>query len=499
MSRIALRRAVLAAAVAAAPVAVAGPAATALLGPRDDLTPADRAKVERVVAPPADPGAPEPFEAMSGGAATSRAAPGRDAFDQTVAGLDPAAADRVLGGRAVFRKLWVAAPTSTLGSDGLGPLYIARACDACHVRDGRGRAPTAAGGDGFLLRLGRPAAGGGVEPDPVYGAELQSEAVAGLSAEGRPEVAWTARPVVLADGSTVDLRAPAFHVADLAYGPLDPATRFSARVATPMIGLGLLAAIDEGDILAAADPDDADGDGISGRPNRVVDGATGRTAIGRFGWRAGKATLADQVATAFSLDMGLSNAAAPDPFGDCTAAETACRAMPTGVQPAQGPFEVPPDLLAATVAYTAAVAVPVRRSPADPEVLRGKALFHASGCAACHRPAFVTRRDAEPRALAFQLIRPYTDLLLHDMGEGLADDLPEGAATGREWRTPPLWGLGLLPVVNGAGTGLLHDGRARTPLEAILWHGGEAEAARRAVTALSQDDRNALVAFLNSL
>lgn len=483
---------------AAALVLATGAAATGPLAWRTDLSDVDRDKVARVLAAPADPGTAELFEVMQGGAGTSRAAPSRDAYTQPLANLSADGRMAFALGNAIFRKLWVPAPTSTLASDGLGPLFNARACDGCHVRDGRGGPPTAEGGDGFLLRLSVPGPDGAHRPEPTYGEQLQDRAMPGLSPEGRITVDWTEVPVTLADGTVVPLRRPAYAVADPGWGPLAPEATLSPRIATPMIGLGLLEAIHPGDILAAADSDDRDGDGISGRPNTFADSASGGTALGRFGWKAGQPTLERQVAAAFSVDMGLSTPLFPAAFGDCTPRQPACRAAPDGVQPALGPAEVPAEVLDLAVRYARSLAVPARRDPSGPAVLRGKAVFHAAGCPACHVPKYVTRRDAADPALAFQLIWPYTDLLLHDMGPDLADGRPEGVATGGEWRTPPLWGLGLAAAANPRA-GFLHDGRARDPLEAVLWHGGEARASRDAVAALSRTDRDALLAFLNSL
>ncbi len=230
----------------------------------------------------------------------------------------------------------------------------------------------------------------------------------------------------------------------------------------------------------------------------VRDDRTGGLAIGRFGWKAGQPTVEQQSAHAFSGDMGLSTPLLAAAAGDCTDEQAACLAMPRGDDPGTGEPEVPQVVLDLATFYARTLAVPARTGFDDPEVLAGKRVFHETGCAACHVPKYVTRRDAALPALSFQLIWPYTDLLLHDMGEGLADGRPEGEADGREWRTPPLWGLGRTKDVSGH-TELLHDGRARSVLEAILWHGGEAEAARDRVVALPTAERDALVAFLNSL
>jgi CxxC motif-containing protein (DUF1111 family) len=263
-----------------------------------------------------------------------------------------------------------------------------------------------------------------------------------------------------------------------------------------MIGLGLLEAIAPDDIVAAADADDADGDGISGRPNRVWSNDRQRVMLGRFGWKAGNATIADQSAGAFSGDVGISSPLAPDPWGECTESQTKCRAGPHGGDGANP--EASGESMEKVVFYSSNLAVPERRNASDSNVLRGKALFYSTSCTGCHTPKHATQSDWPLPALAGQLIWPYTDLLLHDMGEGLADGRPEGDASGREWRTAPLWGIGLTETVNGH-TYFLHDGRARNLLEAILWHGGEAQAARDAVRSMRPGDRQALLDFLNSL
>jgi CxxC motif-containing protein (DUF1111 family) len=270
----------------------------------------------------------------------------------------------------------------------------------------------------------------------------------------------------------------------------------SPRVAPPMIGVGLLEAVSEADILAWADPDDANGDGISGRPNRVWNDVRQQPQLGRFGWKAGEPTIAQQSAHAFAGDVGISSPLARDPWGDCTEREADCRGAPHGVD-ADNEFEVTPEMFELLVFYSRNLAVPARRKVGDRQVLEGKRLFYQSGCAACHRPKYVTRRDPAMPEQSHQLIWPYTDMLLHDMGEGLADGRPEGLASGSEWRTAPLWGIGLTQTVSGH-TNLLHDGRARNALEAILWHGGEAEAARQRVVAMSKAEREALLAFLES-
>jgi CxxC motif-containing protein (DUF1111 family) len=337
------------------------------------------------------------------------------------------------------------------------------------------------------------------QPDPTYGGQMQDLAAPGHAAEGKMAITYTETPVILADGTTVTLRAPTYSFADPAYGPPADGLMLSPRVAPQMIGLGLLEAIPAADILAFADPDDADGDGISGRPQIVPSVEHGVPMLGRFGLKGGTPTVNEQSSRAFASDMGLSTPLHPDPSGDCTLRQPSCRNAPAGQEEGvRDGLEVDRESLDLVTFYSRNLGVPERRGVDDPRVLQGKAVFHAIGCQSCHRPKHVTHRlDGQPEQ-SFQLIWPYTDLLLHDMGPGLADNRPEGRATGSEWKTPPLWGLGLTETVSGHAQ-LLHDGRARSVLEAILWHGGEAQAQRDAVVNLSTDDREALLTFLGSL
>lgn len=476
---------------------------------RGDLSAADLARVRAVTAPATDFTEAEAFEAMQGGAGTIRKVVNRDVFSFPAANLTFEEEERFKLGNALFRKLWVSSPSSTAASDGLGPLFNARGCQNCHLKDGRGRPPDGGDSQSMFLRLSIPppdetaqalldARAMPVVPEPTYGTQLQSAAVQGLTPEGRMVIDYAAVPVTLGDGTVVQLRAPTYSVADLGYGPLAPGTMLSPRVAPQMIGLGLIEEIPAEDILARADPEDADGDGISGRPNWVRDPASGEIMLGRFGWKAGAPTIMAQSAGAFAGDIGISTPLYNTPYGDCTGAQEACLGLPTGVQARLGDSEAPDPVLPLVTFYSQTLGVPQRRDVDDAQVLAGKQLFYASGCAGCHVPKYVTSRAAEIKEQAFQLIWPYTDLLLHDMGQGLADQRPEADATGTEWRTPPLWGIGLTEVVSGH-TFFLHDGRARTLEEAILWHGGEAQRSRDAYAAMSKTDRDALVAFLESL
>ncbi|MCQ2047659.1 thiol oxidoreductase [Stutzerimonas stutzeri] len=443
---------------------------------------------------------PEPGEALSGGSTTVMKFD-QNAYSMPSANLAPMRRLDFSVGNSFFRNPWVIAPASTTARDGLGPLLNTNACQNCHIKDGRGHppAPDATSAVSMLVRLSIPAGPEhaevvrerGIAPEPSYGGQLQDMAIPGVAPEGKVRLRYSTEQVRFADGTEVELRRPEIELNDLAYGDMHPDTRMSLRIAPPMIGLGLLEAIPEEALLANADPDDRNGDGISGRPNRVFDQTSRQTVIGRFGWKAGQPGLNQQNADAFFNDMGLSTSLLSG--SSCTDRQTECRAMPDGGEP-----EVSDDILAQVLFYTRNLGVPARRNVDDPQVLAGKTIFHRAGCQSCHVPQFTTAADAAEPELANQLIRPYTDLLLHDMGEGLADNRPEFEASGREWRTPPLWGIGLTQAVSGH-TQFLHDGRARNLLEAILWHGGEAEKARQIVLGYDQNERTALLSFLESL
>lgn len=471
-------------------------------------TPAESARIVAATAPTTDFTQPEPFEAKSAGAATVRATETADAFSASSANIPFDAVMDFKLGNGLFRKTWIAAPASTLASDGLGPLSNARACQDCHLKDGRGRVPA----DGeipvsLFLRISIP---GGTPPaniadylatlpDPTYGDQLQNFAAPGQSAEGRMAITHTAKPVTLSDGTVITLRAPAYTVTDPAYGPLHPAAMLSPRIAPQMIGLGLLEAIPAADILALSDETDTNTDGISGRPNIILSTEFNIPMLGRFGHKAGSPTIREQSASAFAGDMGLSTPLHPNPWGDCTANQPACITAQHGQeQGLRDGLEVDQTALDLITFYAQNLGVPQRRNVDDPDVLRGKQIFTSAQCTACHVPKHVTHRLEGQPGQSFQLIWPYTDLLLHDMGDALADHRPEARATGTEWRTPPLWGIGLTAQVSGQ-TQFLHDGRANSLLEAILWHGGEAEAARNTVIALPKADRDALILFLESL
>lgn len=405
-------------------------------------------------------------------------------------------------GNSFFRNPWVMAPSSTTARDGLGPLFNTNGCQNCHIKDGRGHLP--APGDhnavSVLLRISVPPQSAadretlqreGVIPDPVYGGQIQDFANPGVPAEARLDIRYETHNVTLGDGTVVELRKPQVILAEPGYGDPHPQLQTSLRLAPPMIGLGLLEAIPQQTLLDMADEQDRDGDGISGRVNRVWSAETNSLLIGRFGWKAEQPSLRQQNAAAFAGDIGITSSLFHR--DDCTPAQKACREAPNGGAP-----EVSDRILDLVTFYSRNLAVPVRRNLDDPQVKRGEQLFAQAGCESCHRTAIRTAvLDQQPEQSG-QLIHPYTDLLLHDMGEGLADNRPVFLASGREWRTAPLWGIGLTQVVSGSEH-YLHDGRARTLLEAILWHGGEGQASREQVRTMSAPDRDALLAFLRSL
>ncbi|MFB0704027.1 di-heme oxidoreductase family protein [Pseudomonas protegens] len=444
----------------------------------------------------------EPGEARAGGATTVNKSD-RNAFSLPSANLPPTRRLDFSVGNSFFRSPWVIAPSTTTARDGLGPLFNTNACQNCHVKDGRGHppAPDALNAVSMLVRLSIPddpafarlIEQAGIVPEPVYGGQLQDMAIPGVAPEGRVRVDYDPLPVRFQDGTQVELRKPKLQITDLGYGPMHPDTRFSARVAPPMIGLGLLEAIPEEAILANARP--ANKNAIAGRPNWVWDDALQKTVLGRFGWKAGQPNLNQQNVHAFSGDMGLTTRLRP--FDDCTDAQTACKQAPNGNGP-DGEPEVSDNILRLVLFYTRNLAVPARRDVDSPQVLAGKNLFFQAGCQSCHTPSFTTAANAAEPELANQVIRPYSDLLLHDMGEGLADHRTEFKASGRDWRTAPLWGIGLTKTVSGH-TQFLHDGRARNLMEAVLWHGGEAEGAKQQVLTFNAQQRAALLAFLNSL
>lgn len=416
----------------------------------------------------------------------------RELLSRPLAGLSSPEEERFRRGRSLFRQSWVIAPASDSAVDGLGPLYNRLACISCHAKNGRGGAPKKpeARMQSMLVRLSIPGRtkDGGPLPHPAYGDQLNEEGIPGVPGEGRAHLHWREHPVRLADGSRIALRRPTVSFSELAYGQLAPVL-VSLRVSPHVAGLGLLDAVDDRTLAALAAERKADG--ISGTVNRVVDQKTGQRVAGRFGLKANMPNLRQQIAGAFVGDMGITSPFFPRE--NCSAAQGKCAQAANGGTP-----ELSAEQLDDIEFYLANLAPPPRRHGEQPATRKGEAVFAALGCAICHRPQMITGEVAGNPRLSRQPFAPYTDLLLHDMGPALADHRPDHLASGRQWRTAPLWGLGLLAAIN-ENTGFLHDGRARTIEEAILWHGGEAQVARRRYSRLPLAERRAVLSFLDSL
>ncbi len=399
----------------------------------------------------------------------------RNAFGHPFPSLSREETREFFVGNSFFRQAWVRAPATTTLRDGLGPTFNATSCSACHQLDGRGlgSAKTGFAHVSLLFRL---------EDAPDYGGQLNPVAIDDVPGEGRALIAHALIPGQFADGSAYELRRPVVSFQDWLFGSPPSHARVSARVGTQLIGLGLLERIPAGEILKREDVDDRDDDGISGRAAIVLDMRTGLMTLGRFGWKAEQPTLEQQNAAALIGDMGLTSELFP--VQNCTKPQLACQAAISGGDP-----EVDARVLSRLTHYTRTIAVPARRNAASPEVLEGERIFARIGCADCHTPSYEIEGNK---------ISPFTDMLLHDMGPALADESIAGLPLATEWRTPPLWGIGLFQTVNGH-TNLLHDGRARGVSEAILWHGGEGERAREAYRDLSHSERANLIKFVESL
>ncbi len=354
-----------------------------------------------------------------------------------------------LAGQAIFEKNWVSSPSSTRASDGLGPLYNARSCAQCHVDAGKGTVE-----DSLVVRIN----------DPDYGQQLQPRAVPGLPAETQIVVDYRESLASFTDGTQVQLRQPSYQ-----FPALESELPFSARVAPSLAGIGIIANIPYFDILTSADPNDRDNDGISGRPG-----------AGRFGWKGELDSLSEQVGQALSLDIGISSTLFPDPYADCTSTQQDCLRMAHGASEEDDDMELGIEAFYALVNFVRQIPAPISSAVTLP----GEAIFNRIGCAACHAGSFNNGS-----------VNPYSDLLMHDMGEALADNM--GNAQSAEWRTAPLWGLS--SQAQNPEQHYLHDGRARSLLEAIVWHGGEAEQAKQAFMALPAAQRDDIIGFLQSL
>jgi CxxC motif-containing protein (DUF1111 family) len=411
------------------------------------------------------------------------------AYEQPANGLSLLEMEKHRDGDAAFDAVFVTPPATV--NPGLGPFFNNSSCTACHLSDGRGLPEKGQ----LLVRVSDPKNKytplnknfanyhheGGVKSEntpPVAGLgnQIQDQSIYGKSPEGEVDISWQEKQGKYADGTTYSLRSPEAKITFADGKLLSSEIQTSLRLPPPVFGLGLLEAVPEKTLLKSADPDDKNGDGISGRVNQVWDFSNKKMTVGRFGWKANSPNLLQQSASAYVNDMGVTSPLFPE------------KDIPT---------DIDRQILDLTTFYVQTLGVPARRAIDDPLVKKGEKLFNEANCATCHFPSLRTG-EHEVKLLANQKIHPYTDLLLHDMGAGLADRRPDFLATGTEWRTTPLWGVGLTQTVLPYAS-YLHDGRARTLEESILWHGGESEASKEAFRNMSSGDREALLGFLRSL
>jgi CxxC motif-containing protein (DUF1111 family) len=423
---------------------------------------------------------------LSGGEATVFDATSK-AFGHSMSGMNTTDQHaHELGDRSV-EQTFVTAPAPV--NSGLGPIFNNVSCVSCHHNDGKGNPTTGLVSSSMLMRLSLPGTDehGGPLAVPGYGLQLQDMAVFGKQSEAKVNISYTDQPFTYADGTVTTLRKPAYTLQN-AYVALPAGVMVSPRMAPPFFGLGLLQGIPEATLLSFADENDADGDGISGKPNYTYDPVNKKMMLGRFGLKANTATILTQVAAAYQQDMGITSTVFPQEssFGE-----------PVADDLVDDP-ELPDSILNATAFYIQSLAVPARRDVTDTQVQQGEKLFAQTGCTGCHKPTLQTGVDVRFKALSNQRIHPYTDLLLHDMGTDLADGRTDFKADGNEWKTPALWGVGLFEKTNGTPF-YLHDGRARTLEEAILWHGGEAAKSKQQFAQLSKDNRAAVIRFLKSI
>jgi CxxC motif-containing protein (DUF1111 family) len=416
-------------------------------------------------------------------------------FSKIVPGVTKKELAKIKAGFSLYSKGWVTAPASTRVRDGLGPMFNAVTCTSCHQHNGRGRPPIEGLKADFslLIRLSIPGKthNGAPIPEPNYGGQFHPKAILGVKPEGSLAIKRKYIKGYFADGHSYELEVPQYDLVNLNYGSLHTDVMISPRVAPAIIGLGYLNAIDKSDILKNSDEFDKNNDGISGRPNWVYDIKNNRVELGRFGWKASQPNLAQQNAAAFNGDLGITSSLFEKE--NCTEDQDNCNNAPSG-----GELEIDDKRLSFVNLLTEMIDAPKRRNILNSNVINGEKVFKKISCNACHIPDWITATNNINPALSGMKISPYTDLLLHDMGEGLADNRPDFEANGREWKTPPLWGIGLQKRVNGH-TRFLHDGRARNLEEAILWHGGEAKPSQEKYLSLSLKDRQDLLSFLNSL
>ena len=438
------------------------------------------------------------------GGETSNQVENKNSFSLSSRNLEEHMRINFLVGNALFERMWEDSSISkNIAKDGLGPFFSARSCESCHINDGRGHIPLTNKEDkiSVVIQISQ-----NIEQpndyiknieDDTYGGQISEFAVKDVLKEADIIIDYKYSLEMYEDGRVVELRRPIIKIDNLNYGDFNESTTFSARIAQPMIGLGLIEYISDQSLLMNEDINDTNNDGVSGKANKVWDIENEKLAIGRFGWKAAQPSVYQQTADAFYHDMGLSNKLYSNPF-NCTSKQVECAKAISGNSEEYDDLEVSNDQLDLVTFYSSQLGVPARRSINAENVKKGKEIFFALNCNSCHVESFTTGDTGSHANLNNQIIYPYSDFLLHDMGESLSDGVSEFFAQGSEWRTPPLWGIGLTSIVSDE-YGYLHDGRARTIEEAILWHGGEANEIIQNYKKLKKNEVNQLLSFINSL
>jgi len=438
------------------------------------------------------------------GGETSNQVENKNSFSLSSRNLEEHMRINFLVGNALFERMWEDSSISkNIAKDGLGPFFSARSCESCHINDGRGHIPITNKEDkiSVVIQISQNIAQSNdyiknIEDD-IYGGQISEFAVKDVLKEADIIIDYKYSLEMYEDGRVVELRRPIIKIDNLNYGDFNESTIFSARIAQPMIGLGLIEHISDQSLLMNEDINDTNNDGVSGKANKVWDIENEKLAIGRFGWKAAQPSVYQQTADAFYHDMGLSNKLYSNPF-NCTSKQVECAKAISGNSEEYDDLEVSNDQLDLVTFYSSQLGVPARRSINAENVKKGKEIFFALNCNSCHVESFTTGDTGSHANLNNQIIYPYSDFLLHDMGESLSDGVSEFLAQGSEWRTPPLWGIGLTSIVSDE-YGYLHDGRARTIEEAILWHGGEANEIIQNYKKLKKSEVNQLLSFINSL
>ena len=438
------------------------------------------------------------------GGETSNQVENKNSFSLSSRNLEEHMRINFLVGNALFERMWEDSSISkNIAKDGLGPFFSARSCESCHINDGRGHIPLTNKEDkiSVVIQISQNIEQSNNDvkniEDDIYGGQISEFAVKDVLKEADILIDYKYSLEMYEDGRVVELRRPIIKIDNLNYGEFNESTTFSARIAQPMIGLGLIENISDQSLLVYEDINDLNNDGVSGRANKVWDIEKEKLAIGRFGWKAAQPSVYQQTADAFYNDMGLSNKLYNNPF-NCTSKQEDCNRAISGNSEEHDNLEVSSDQLDLVTFYSSQLGVPARRNLNAVNVKKGKEIFFALNCNSCHVSSFETDNSGIHANLKNQIIYPYSDFLLHDMGESLSDGVSEFLAQGSEWRTPPLWGIGLTNIVSEE-YGYLHDGRARTIEEAILWHGGEAKEIIQNYKKLKKSEVNQLLSFINSL